>query len=53
MKLYLIKMMSGNVRYVVARTMEEAVKAVEKPRFCELVADTQYWEDMPQLTILG
>ena len=53
MKLYLIEMMSGNRRYVVAKSMEEAVRAVEKPRFCEVVADTQYWDNMAQLTILG
>ena len=53
MKLYLIEMMSGNRQYVVANSMEEAVKSAEKPFHCELVADTQYWDNLPQLKILS
>ena len=52
-KLYLIEMISGNRQYVVANSMEDAVMSAEKPFRCELVADTQYWDNIPQLKILS
>lgn len=56
MCLYFITNMSGRRRYVVASTMEDAVKMakdVEKPRTCELVATTEYYDDLAQLTLLS
>lgn len=56
MNLYLITNMSGRRRYVVAQTMEDAVKMtkdVEKPRTCELMATTEYYDDLAQLTMLN
>ena len=53
MKLYLVETVTGDKLYIVASSMEIAVRSVGKPFRCELVADNQYWDSIPQLKILG
>lgn len=57
MNLYTAELSNGGRRFfIVATSMDEAVKSIEKPtekvRFCELVATTEYRDDMAQLKIV-